>query len=150
MAAPLSDGNPLTYDWLNLLVGEVNTLSTTSALSKDNVKIKMIPRHYTTSTVTNTVQVVTGKATVSLGKGKTRGKSAPIKFPATFSASDVLVVANVNYNGTDPGVDAVCWVTNIDESGCMFWVRRFDSPNKNQTTAVTINYIAIGKARSST
>jgi hypothetical protein len=148
MATPLSDGNPLTYDWLNLLVGEVNTLTSTSALSRENTKIRAIPRHYTTSSVTNTMQVVTGRALVSLGKGKAVGKSAPVKFPATFSAADVLVVASVNYNGTDPGVDAVCWVTNIDESGCQFYARRFDKVNKKQTTPVTINYIAIGKARS--
>ena len=149
MATPLSDGNPLTYDWLNLLVGEVNTLASRSTLSKQSTKIKAIPRHYTTATVTNTMQFVTGRALVSLGKGKASGKSAPVKFPASFSTSDVLVVANVNYNGTDPGVDAVCWVTNIDESGCQFYARRFDAVNKKQTTPVTINYIAIGKAKSS-
>jgi hypothetical protein len=149
MASMLTDGNPLTYDWLNLLVGEINTLSSSAALGKNNVKIKMIPNHFTTKVSTNTVQILTGKATVTLGKGKSRGKTPPVKFGAPFAASDVLVVASVNYNGTDPGVDAVCWVTNIDESGCMFWVKRFDSVNKKQTTPVTINYIAIGKAKSS-
>jgi len=149
MASMLTDGNPLTYDWLNLLVGEINTLSSSAALGKNNVKIKMVPNHFTTKVSTNTVQILTGKATVTLGKGKSRGKSAPQKFSAPFAASDVLVVASVNYNGTDPGVDVASWVTNISESGCSFWVKRFDSVNKKQTTPVTINYIAIGKAKSS-
>ena len=45
MASMLTDGNPLTYDWLNLLVGEINTLSSSAALGRNNVKIKMIPNH---------------------------------------------------------------------------------------------------------
>jgi len=147
MATPLSDGNPLTYDWLNLLVGEINTLSSSSALGKNNVKLQVLPNHFSTNVSTNTINLVTGATTVSLGKGKTRAKSNPVKFKTPFLSDDVLVVANVNYKGTDPGVDAVCWVTNIDETGCQFWVRRFDSPDKNQTTKVTINYIAIGKAK---
>lgn len=147
MATPLSDGNPLTYDWLNLLVGEINTLSSSSALGRSNVKLQVLPNHFSTNVSTNTINLVTGAATLSLGKGKTRVKSSPVKFKTPFLSDDVLVVANVNYKGTDPGVDAVCWVTNIDETGCQFWVRRFDSPDKNQTTKVTINYIAIGKAK---
>ena len=147
MATPLSDGNPLTYDWLNLLVGEINTLSASSALGRSNVKLQALPNHFTTNVSANTINLVTGAALVSLGKGKTRGKTAPVKFKTPFLSDDVLVVANVNYKGTDPGVDAVCWVTNIDETGCQFWVRRFDAPDKNQTTKVTINYIAIGKAK---
>lgn len=147
MATPLSDGNPLTYDWLNLIVGEINTLSASSALGKNNVKLQVLPDHFSTNVSTNTINLVTGSALVSLGKGKTRGKTAPVKFKTPFLSDDVLVVANVNYKGTDPGVDAVCWVTNIDETGCQFWVRRFDAPDKKQTTKVTINYIAIGKAK---
>jgi hypothetical protein len=147
MATPLSDGNPLTYDWLNLLVGEINTLSSSSALGRSNVKLQVLPNHFSTNVSANTVNLVTGAALVSLGKGKTRGKTAPVKFKTPFLSDDVLVVANVNYKGTDPGVDAVWWVTNIDETGCQFWVRRFDAPDKKQTTKVTINYIAIGKAK---
>jgi hypothetical protein len=150
MATPLSDGNPLTYDWLNLLVGEVNTLNATSALSRDNTKIKAIPRHYTTSTITNTMQVVTGRYTATIAKTKSRVKTGRVSFPATFSAADVMVIPSINFTGSDPGIDAVCWTVNVDESGCEFIVRRLDKANKKQNVSILINYIAIGKARSTT
>lgn len=139
----LTDGNPLTYDWLNNLVADIETLSNQNAADTGS-RIVFKP-HWDTSNNT-TSKILTGTALVTLGKGSVSGVSSIVKFSSSFASdTDVVVIATVNYNGTDPGVDAYCWVTNTNKDGCIFHARRLDSVDKKKTTSVTINYIAIGK-----
>jgi hypothetical protein len=148
MATKLDSSHPLTYDWLNTLVGELENLNNQSRYAKDNVKIKLFPNNMTGISSNGSIQMITQQVTVTIPKGKASHASTLQKFTPAFSGSNVMVIPAINFVGTDTEVDAFCWVTNISETGCIIKVRRLDKVNNNSSTKVTVNYLAIGKPTS--
>jgi|LauGreDrversion2_6_1035139.scaffolds.fasta_scaffold05411_2 hypothetical protein len=148
MATKLDSSHPLTYDWLNTLVTDLEKLNNQSQYATDNVKIKLFPNHLTGVASGGSVQMVTGNVSVTIPKGKATGASTLQKFKPAFSGSTLMVIPTINFVGTDTEVDAFCWVTNISETGCIIKVRRLDKVNNNSATKITINYLAIGKPTS--
>ena len=143
MAARLDTGNPLTYDWLNDLFSEVDSISKAVNVSSGTSKIIMHASHMAQ---TSSVQVVTGSATISIGKGQNYDKDA-ISFSTPFAHKDVMVIPAVNFENSAEGIFATAWATNITQTGCTIKARIIGTPDKKKSTTITINYIAIGKAK---
>jgi hypothetical protein len=145
MAEKLDITHPLTYDWLNKLVEEIETLNAQSRYAKENVRIKMLPYGLPGASALTSIQMYTDTVTISIPKGKAEAVSNLQKFKVPFDGTNVMVLPAINFVGTDTEVDAFCWVTNISETGCIIKVRRLDKVNKNSSTKITVKYLAIGK-----
>ena len=145
MVEKLDSSHPLTYDWLNQIVEEVESLNAQSNYGKENVKIKMLPYGLPGASGITKIQMLTDRVSISIPKGKSSHASTFQKFKVPFDGSSVMVFPAINFVGTDTEVDAFCWVTNISETGCIIKVRRLDKVNKNSSTKITVNYLAIGK-----
>jgi hypothetical protein len=139
----LSDGNPLTYNWLNLLVADINQVSRDVKSVTGASKINLIADHMASTTY---VQVLTGKTTVNLA-GKESIDKTLVTFSTPFVSSDVLVIPAINFRNNAEEIYATAWVTNINESGCTIRVKRFAPIDKKKSTPITINYLAIGKGK---
>jgi len=148
MANQLNDGNPLTYDWLNNLVTELNSVKSTQDRYTGSTKISIVPDHLTTRAGSATVQFLTGQTIVSINKGQAFSKTA-VKFAYAFASPDVMVIANINFPNAADDIIATAWVTNIDESGCTIKVNRFTPLDMKKQTQMRVSYIAIGKAKQS-
>jgi hypothetical protein len=139
----LSDGNPLTYNWLNDLVAEINNTSKEVKSVTGSSKINMIADHMAQTTY---VQMVTGELTINLS-GKQSIDSKPVTFVTPFTSSDVLVIPAINFTNSAEEIYATAWVTNINESGCTIRIKRFAPIDKKKSTPITIKYLAIGKGK---
>ena len=149
MVNPLDNGNPLTFNWLNQLANTV--ISHDKSLSKmsGNQKISIVPKHITTGIGSGTVQVLTGQVDVTFPPNSANGTSN-VKFDTSFSNSQVIVLAQINYPNTGPsGFAAFCNVTNVKGTGCTINVHRLPPLTKSQSTKATIAYIAIGPGKAS-
>ena len=101
----LSDGTPLTFEWLNSVANAINALEVDN---KNNSNV--LVSGYIKDT---DVQVVTGKIDVSVS-GTKKGvqiNRTGIKFPVAFKDNDVVVVATVSHtptnNSTKPNPAAI-------------------------------------------
>jgi hypothetical protein len=139
----LSDGNPLTYNWLNTLVDEINQTSKDVKSVTGSSKINMIADHMSSPKY---VQMLTGKTIINLA-GKESVDKTLVTFSTPFASSDVLVIPAINFRNNAEEIYATAWVTNINESGCTIRVKRFAPIDKKKSTPITINYLAIGKGK---
>jgi hypothetical protein len=141
--SPLSDGNPLTYNWLNDLVVEINQTEKEVKSVTGSSKINMIAAHASSPTY---VQMVTGNVTINIA-GKESVDKTLVTFSAPFASPDVLVIPAINFKGNAEEVYATAWATNINESGCTIRVKRFAPIDNKKSTPITIRYLAIGKGK---
>ena len=139
----LSDGNPLTYNWLNELVADINQASKDVKSVTGASKINLIADHMPSTTY---VQMLTGETVVNLA-GKESIDKTLVTFSTPFASSDVLVIPAINFRNNAEEIYATAWVTNINESGCTIRVKRFAPIDKKKSTPITINYLAIGKGK---
>jgi hypothetical protein len=141
--SPLSDGNPLTYNWLNDLVVAINKASEDVKSVTGSSKINMIADHMSSAQY---VQVLTGGDQINLPGKESVGKTL-VTFSTPFSDPDVLVIPTINFRNAAEEVYATVWATNINESGCTIRVKRFPPIDKKKSTPIVINYLAIGKGK---
>lgn len=139
----LSDGNPLTYNWLNDLVVEINKVSGDVKSVTGSSKINMVADHMAS---TSYVQMLTGKTIINLS-GKESIDKTLVTFSTPFASTEVLVIPAINFRNAAEEIYATAWVTNINESGCTIRVKRFPPIDKKKSTPITINYLAIGKGK---
>jgi len=149
MVNPLDNGNPLTFNWLNQLANTV--ISHDKSLSKmtGNQKISIVPSHVSTGIGSGTVQVLTGKTSVSFAPNSAN-ESVNVSFNTSFSNSSVIVLAQINYPNNGPsGFAAFCNVTNVKGTGCTINVHRLAPLTKSSSTKAEIVYLAIGPGKAS-
>lgn len=142
----LDNGNPLTFNWLNELVHEIQSISKNVKSFAGSSRINMIPDHLSNRSGSNYVQMLTGSTVISLEKGGSVGKSF-VSFSTPFAAPDVLVVPTINFTNNAEDIYATAWVTNINESGCTIRVKRFTPLDKKQSTNITVKFLAIGRGK---
>ena len=137
----LSDGTPLTFEWLNSLADAINNLE---ALNKDDGSFDGLAGK-------ENVQVLTGSVPVNItGKDTKGGKIVlkNIKFKNPFSDKNIVVIAMVTStaakqnNKPIPAGVAVGEITpnNFDAS-----IQLFDDEGKFGKTSFELRYVAIGK-----
>jgi len=145
MANVLNDGNPLTYEWLNNLVVELNAVKHSQDRYANNTKVTFVPDHLATKGTTLNIQFLTGKAMVSLNKGESFAKSR-VKFSNAF-LDKPMIIPSINFTNNANDVLATVWATNIDETGFMLNAYRFGKLDNKKATPITVSYIAIGKSK---
>lgn len=138
----LSDGTPLTFEWLNSVASAINSLEIDN---KNNSNV--LVSGYIKDT---DVQVVTGKVEVTVSgtkKGVQINKTG-IKFPVAFKDADVVVVATVSHNpsaaNTKPNPAAIS-IGGITKNKFDAHIQVFDADNNIKNEKFEIKYIAIGK-----
>lgn len=137
----LSDGTPLTFEWLNSVANAINALEVDN---KNNSNI--LVSGYVKDT---DIQVVTGQIDISISGGKkgVQVRRENIKFPVTFGSKEVVVVAMVTHNpstSTKPNPAAIS-VDGISETKFNATIQVFDADNDIKNEKFEVKYIAIGK-----
>lgn len=139
----LSDGTPLTFEWLNNVAQTLNTLV---EQNKDDSNVKFVG-----DVNGENVMVATGTKDVVVSTTASKGSkvSVPnILFPSAFKDSKVTVIAMVTTNAiggyTTPSPAGVT-VSDITSNGFNAVVQLFDEDKKFGTVKFQIKYVAIGK-----
>lgn len=137
----LSDGTPLTFEWLNSLVDAINNLE---ALNKDDGSFDGLAGK-------ENIQVLTGSKTVNItGKDATGSKVIikDIKFKTPFSDKNVVVIAMVTSTAAKQNnkpIPAGVAVGEITENNFDAAIQLFDDEGKFGKTSFELRYVAIGK-----
>jgi hypothetical protein len=145
----LENGNPLTFNWLNMLADAVANHEKSLSKMSGNQKISIVPGHVTTGTSSGNIQILTGQASVSFNAANPTDAEVTVNFQTGFASSAVVVFPSINFKG--PGIgdfNASCTVTNVGKSSCKIKIHRFPPISSSQKTATaTIAYLAIGPGR---
>lgn len=150
----LTDGLPITTEWLNSLTDEINAIS--AALSGSNSgsgavtsanKIDILGKFF--SNTTRPLQIVADRVTVTATGGTDVAEISPV-FQAPFADNNVIVVATPSFvsQGTRKGkpFKAAASVGAITSKGFLCSVSLVsDTMEYNQSKEVIVDYIAIGK-----
>lgn len=139
----LSDGTPLTFEWLNSVANAINALEVDN---KNNSNILVSNRDIKDSNV----QIVTGTESISV-PGNKKGvqiRKENIKFPVSFGGTDssVIVVAMVTHSvsGSVKPNPAAISVDGITKNKFNATIQVFDADNNIKNEKFEVKYIAIG------
>lgn len=133
---PLSDGTPLTFEWLNSVAEAINRLEIQNA---DDSNVKFVG-----DVNGQDVQIETGTATVNATKG-VKAIESQVAFKTPFRDNSVTVVAMVTTKDKKP-IAAGIAVGQITSKKFNLVIDLFDDSaafGKNQK--VFVKYVAIGK-----
>lgn len=138
----LSDGTPLTFEWLNTVANAINTLEIDNK-DNSNVLVSGFVKDLN-------VLVVTGTQNINV-PGNKKGvqiRVPNIKFPVAFKDAEVVVVATVSHTpknaDTKPNPAAIS-IGGITRSKFDAHIQVFDSDNNIKNEKFEVRYIAIGK-----
>jgi hypothetical protein len=144
----LTDGMPLTTEWLNSLADAINNLSSSvETLGEPQKEIAFNGTPIGNSAVQVLVGTWTGVA--SAGAKTVEGT---IKFSTSFKDNNVSIVGNTTFASAGerkprPFKSALSFA-DISSTGCEFTISLVeDDMDFNAGKVTTINYIAIGKKR---
>lgn len=147
MVNPLDNGNPLTYNWLNQLANTVIKHDKSLNKMTGNQKINLIPGHIESAVGSGTVQILTGRASVTF-KPNSQNEFVDVVFKNAFASDDIIVLAQVNFDNSGPsGFVSVVTPTRIKVNGCRLNIHRFPPFKKSQVSTARISYIAIGPGK---
>jgi hypothetical protein len=144
IVSPLSDGTPLTYEWLNSLANAINKVALENE-DDSNVKFVGVGNNG------QDVQVILGSVTIESGSKKNTGSKIlqnNIKFPVAFDNDDVSVFATITSVGAkqqDNAVPAAVSVGQITFSNFDAVIQLFDGSGKFGKSTLELKYIAVGK-----
>ncbi len=149
----LTDGLPVTFEWLNSLVEEINALSAKVGVSSSGSSVSTIDNidvmgSFFNST-TRTIQIIAEEWTGTATAGRATFEDT-VKFNPGFADNNVIVVVTAAFvsNGTRKGrpFKASASVGGIDKNKFELTVSLVeDDMDFNKGKQVVVNYIAIGK-----
>ena len=137
----LSDGTPLTFEWLNSLADAINKLE---ALNSDDGSFDGLAGK-------KDIQVLTGSVPVVItGKDATGSKiiKKNIQFKNAFSDKKVVVIAMVTSTAAkqqNKPIPAGVAVGEITETSFDAAIQLFDDEGKFGKVSFDLRYVAIGK-----
>lgn len=138
----LSDGTPLTFEWLNAVANAINTLELNDE-NNSNISVKQQGSN------DEDISFVTGKKEITVGApGRKRGivSRNNIKFPTAFRDDDVTVVAMVtSTKNNEKPIAAGVAVGGVTATNFDIVVQLFDDDEKFTKDSFEVRYIAIGK-----
>jgi hypothetical protein len=152
MPSRLTDGIPITTEWLNSLVDAINDISATtgsptSGTSSSQRAISVLGQYFNDSS--RSIQIVADSVTGNATGGEDT-KEFTVNFPVQFADNNVIVVATSAFvsqgarkNRPFKAAAAVGLVTNKKFE--LSVVLTSDSVDFNAGKQVIVNYIAIGK-----
>jgi hypothetical protein len=152
----LTDGLPITTEWLNSLADEINLLSvpagttqTTAGTTSVGSQISIGGQYF--SNTTRPLQIMADRVTATAVAGSNIAELSPV-FKTPFADNDVIVVATPSFvsNGTRKGkpFKAAASVGKITSKGFLLSVVLVnDEQDFNAGKEVIVDYIAIGKKK---
>lgn len=146
----LTDGLPVTTEWLNSLVDEINGFSgSTSGSSTSSTSSNIEVFGSLINSDTGSIRVIAERVRSTADGGTTRVEMAPT-FPKPFKDNNVIVVATPSFvsNGTRKGKPflANASVGAISSKGFLLTISLVrDDMDFNENKEVIVDYIAIGR-----
>jgi hypothetical protein len=137
----ISDGQPVTYELLNAIITQVNSIVIPADDQKQNIRV-----------VGNTIQtaeddkvvIAVGSREIDVPVSGTKDEN-DIKFPSNtgFKAIPFITTSIIDYKGAGQGISfANATITSITKESFSVRVRLVSELKKS--TTVRLNYIAIG------
>ena len=151
MAAQLSDGQPITFEWLNSLVAEINTLkSQLAANTKADSENRARPITYAGDAIASAgkIKVIADQQKVGDATKTKAAFNAYVDFPGNgFKDASVIVVATSDMRKSKTAAEKlVVSVANVTKNGFTCTVTPIDGETLKVGDDVIINYIAVGDA----
>jgi len=140
MVSPLSDGNPLTYDWLNLLASELKDATDMLSSNKKQKKFNFFTNTKGTKTA-STVQFLTGTQSITVKDGKGEAK---VTFSPAFAMAGVVVFAQIN-SSADMNFVGIVTPTQINKNSCVLKIQQYGKAS-SKSLNISVNYLAIGSS----
>jgi len=143
----LTDGLPITTEWLNSIVDEINNLKGGTGTTTSGNVVEFVGNFF--SSTTRPIQVIAERITGNAAGGELTFESA-VTFPSSFADSNVIVVATPSFISTTDRigkpVKASASVGQIASTGFLLTVSFVEDSNTYTAgKQVTVDYIAIGK-----
>ena len=150
MAAKLSDGQPITFEWLNSLVDEINRLRQDLTANSQADKTRVRPIIYSGDAIQKAgkIKVIADQQKIGDAKNTKAAFNAIVKFPGNgFKDNSVIVVATADMKKDDKQAEKlVVSVANITNSKFVCTVTPIDGETLKVGDDIVINYIAVGDA----
>lgn len=151
MAAQLSDGQPITFEWLNSLVSEINNLKSQLAdNTKADAENRARPITYAGDAIASAgkIKVIADQEKVGDARKSKAAFNAIVKFPGNgFKDASVIVVATSDMRKSKTSAEKlVVSVANVTKDGFTCTVTPIDGETLTVGQDVVINYIAVGDA----
>lgn len=143
----LTDGLPITTEWLNSIVDEINNLKGGTGTATSGNVVEFVGTFF--SSTTRPIQVVADRVTGVAAGGELTFETSVV-FPNSFGDSNVIVVATPSFISTTDRlgkpVKASASVGQIASTGFLLTVSFVEDSNTYTAgKQVTVDYIAIGK-----
>jgi len=150
MVAQLSDGQPITFEWLNTLVEEINRLRQDLTANSQADKTRVRPIIYSGDAIASAgkIKVIADQQTIGDAKKTKAAFNAIVKFPGNgFKDNSVIVVATADMKKDDKQAEKlVVSVANVTNSKFVCTVTPIDGEQLTVGQDIVINYIAVGDA----
>jgi hypothetical protein len=151
MVAKLSDGQPITFEWLNSLVAEINDLrSDLSANTRADAQNRLRAITYAGDAINRAgkIKVIADQHVVGDAKGGAGAFNKYVDFVGNgFKDASVIVVATVDMRKSKTAAEqCAVSVANVTKNGFTCTVTPIDSETLKAGQPVVINYIAVGDA----
>jgi len=150
MVAKLSDGQPITFEWLNSLVAEINDLRAdlTANNKADLTRVRPIVYGGDAIATAGKIKVIADQQKVGDARKSKAAFNAVVKFPGNgFKDASVIVVATSDMPKSKTSAEKlVVSVANITKNGFTCTVTPIDGETLTVGQDVIINYIAVGDA----
>jgi hypothetical protein len=148
---PISDGQPVTYEFLNLLVAAVNKLSKSETQGGGQQGIEISGKGYSLSKASD-VSILIGQFNLKFGSisnAKQSTSTANVQFGGQFKSPPLVFVSAVDPSSDSAADISYISLTVTQVSGTQFtckgrrMVAGKDAANKDN---LNVNFIAIGPA----
>jgi hypothetical protein len=150
MVAKLSDGQPITFEWLNSLVAEINDLRSdlTANNKADLTRVRPIVYGGDAIAKAGKIKVIADQQKIGDARKSKAAFNAVVKFPGNgFKDASVIVVATSDMAKSKTSAEKlVVSVANITKNGFTCTVTPIDGETLTAGQDVIINYIAVGDA----
>ena len=141
MLSPISDGQPVTYELLNAIINQVNSIVIPADDQKQDI---MVVGNTIQTAEDDKVKIAVGSREIDIPVSGTKDEN-DIKFPSNtgFKAIPFITASIIDYKGAGQGISfANATITSITKESFSVRVRLVSELKK--TTTVRLNYIAIG------
>jgi hypothetical protein len=150
MVAKLSDGQPITFEWLNGLVSAIEDLRAdlTTNNKADLARVRPIVFAGDAVASAGKIKVIVDQHKVGDSKKQTTAFNAYVDFVGNgFKDSSVIVVATADMRKSkDKAEQLAVSVANVTKNGFTCTVTPIDGESLKAGQDVIINYIAVGDA----
>lgn len=143
---PLSDGQPLTYEYIKLMADAINTLSKSEAAINQVIEVS----GGNISQSTENVSILTGRFNLNFGKTTNNKQStaqATVTFGGKFKKNPVVTLsARDPSNDTNKDISHISLViTDLNNTQFTCKAKRIIG-NQTVSDTIEVNFIAIGPA----